>query len=186
MLLVLLLGGGFAFLCCVGTVGAIAIPNFIKFGVRAKQAEVKVNLKAAYQAERAWFEDKSTYSESVEEVGFIPERSNRYLYLLSATGELLLPGALDGGQHGSIGADLRHDRSPDNVALLAGIPADLLAEAGMHGTCPDSCRMTVLAAGNLDNDATVDVWSVSTAARTIDGVPVPAGTPHKHIDDVNE
>src|SRR5687767_8521029 len=99
VLIVLLVVGGLAFVCCFGSVALIAVPNFLKFGVRSKQAEAKVNLKSAYLAERAWFEEKSTYSESVEEVGFMPELSNRYRYFFSATGDMLIPGALDGGQH---------------------------------------------------------------------------------------
>ena len=38
LLIVVLVVGGLAALCCVGSLAAIAVPNFIKFGGRAKQA----------------------------------------------------------------------------------------------------------------------------------------------------
>lgn len=185
VLVVVLVVGGLSLLCCVGGLAAIAVPNFLKFNVRAKQGEVKMNLKAAYTAQKAWFAEKDTYSESVEEVGFLPEPHNRYRYFLAVSGDPLVPGAPDGGFHPGIAADLRVGPSPDNAALLAGIPPPLLAEAGLHGKCPDACHITILAAGNIDGDSTIDVWSVSTKDRSIDGVTVPAGKPHMHTDDTN-
>ncbi len=186
VLLVVLAVGGLSAICCIGTLAAIAVPNFIKFGARAKQAEVRSNLKALFTAERAHFMEHDAYTESFEELNFIPERGNRYRYVLSTSGELLVPGAPDGGQHSSVGADQRNSPAPDNAALFRGIPASLLSELGLKGDCPASCRITAVAVANLDADATVDVWSVSTEARTIDGQLVAAGVPHKHVDDIEE
>ena len=76
--------------------------------------------------------------------------------------------------------------APDNAALYRGIPAALLSELGLKGDCPASCRITAVAVANLYADPTVDVWSVSTEGRTIDGQPVAAGVPHKHVDDIEE
>ena len=169
-------------LCCVGSVGAIAVPNFIKFGARSKQSEVKMNLKGAFTAEKAWFGERDTFSESFEEMGFIPERGNRYMYVASSTGDALVPGAADGGMHSRIEADPKH--SANNAALLAAIPAALLAEAGVHGKCPEACHVVVIGVANLDGDSDVDLWSVSTDARVIDGVSVPAGQPWQHQNDI--
>lgn len=182
VMLVVLAVGAVCGLCCVGTLAAVAVPNFIKFGARSKQAEVKSNLKALYTAEKSYFGEHAAYSESVEEVGYLPSRGLRYRYLLAPRGELLMAGQPDGGQHSSIAADIM---SPDNALLLSRIPPPLLAEVGIKGECP-ACQMTIMAVGNLDNDSTVDVWSVSTADRTIDGEVVRAGTAYKHIDDINE
>lgn len=167
VLIVLGVGGG-AMLCCISTLAAIAIPNFIKFQARSKQSEVKMNLKAAFSAEKAFFGEKDAYSDSASEVGFSPERGNRYLYVVSPESK--------------IDADAR--MSPDNAALLAGIPAALMAETGVHGTCPDECHVTIVGVGNIDNDPDVDLWSISTEARTIDGTPVPAGQPYNHHSDI--
>jgi type IV pilus assembly protein PilA len=136
----------------------------------------------AFTAEKSWFAEKDTYSESVEEMGFMPERGNRYMYVVAPSGDALVPGGPAGGTHTRIEADSKY--SPDNAALLAAIPPALLAETGVHGTCPDACRITVVAVGNLDGDSDVDLWSVSTEARTIDGAPVPAGQPYNHHSDL--
>ncbi len=87
VLIVVLVVGGLFMFCCVGSVAVIAVPNFIKFGARSKQAEAKSNLKGAFTAEKAWFGEKDTYSESLEEIGFAPERGNRYRYILSPSGD---------------------------------------------------------------------------------------------------
>src|ERR1700704_4573427 len=67
----------------IGILAAIAIPNFIKFQARSKQSEAKANLKAMFTAEKAFFQEKDKFSSLVGEVGFSPERNNRYAYFLS-------------------------------------------------------------------------------------------------------
>ena len=167
VLIVLGVGGG-AMLCCVSTLAAIAIPNFIKFQARSKQSEVKMNLKGAFAAEKGFFSEKDAYSESFSEMAFTPEKGNRYMYVASPESKL--------------DADARF--TPDNAALLAAIPPALMSETGVHGTCPGDCHITIVGVGNIDNDPDVDLWSISTEARTIDGTPVPAGQPFNHHSDI--
>ena len=73
---------------------------------------------------------------------------------------------------------------PGPAAYLAAIPPALLADAGVHGTCPADCYVTVIAVGNIDDDADLDVWSISTQARTLGGEAVPAGQPFHHVNDL--
>src|SRR5689334_9300851 len=68
----------------IAFLAALAIPNFIRFQARAKQAEVKGNLRAAFTCERAYYQEHSTYSSCVLKIGFAPERGNRYRYTLNA------------------------------------------------------------------------------------------------------
>lgn len=184
-LLAVLIAGGLSLLCCLGSVAAIAVPNFLRFNRRSTQSEVKVNLKSAYTAERAYFAEKDAFSESVEQIGFLPERGNRYRYYLSARGDMLIPGTSDGGWHSNIGADLKKDLLSGNATLQASVPSAVLAQAGIHGTCPEPCNVTIVAVGNLDTDPTVDVWSISTEDRTIGGEKVSAGMPYCHVSDVD-
>src|SRR5205807_6566543 len=72
----------------IGILAAIAIPNFIKFQARSKQSEAKANLKASFTAMKAYYQEKDKYSDRVQEIGFVPERNNRYAYFLNATGTL--------------------------------------------------------------------------------------------------
>lgn len=46
----------------IGILAAIAIPNFIKFQCRSKQSEAKVNLKALYVAEEAYYSEFDQYA----------------------------------------------------------------------------------------------------------------------------
>src|SRR5258707_14566188 len=70
----------------IGILAAIAIPNFIKFQARSKQSEAKANLKAMFTAEKAYLQEKDKFSTLVREVGFAPERNNRYAYFANGTG----------------------------------------------------------------------------------------------------
>jgi type IV pilus assembly protein PilA len=46
----------------IGILAAIAIPNFIRFQARSKQAEAKTNMKAIFTGERAFYAEKDRYS----------------------------------------------------------------------------------------------------------------------------
>src|SRR5207302_6125224 len=70
----------------IGILAAIAIPNFIKFQARSKQSEAKANLKAIFTAQKAFFQEKDRFSTLTGEVGFEPERNNRYAYFLTSSG----------------------------------------------------------------------------------------------------
>lgn len=176
-------------LCCIiGALAAIAIPSYSRFGAKSKQSEVKVNLKAAYVGEIVAKEDKATFSERIDEIGFMPERGNRYLYLLSTEGvvqDRSGPTMPTGTFSGVAPDSLRHPGA-DVEALERAIPRDLWNELGVTGKCPEACDITIVGAGNLDTDAAIDVWSISTKERTIDGERVPAGMPHCHVDDTKE
>lgn len=167
---------------CVGILAAIAIPNFIKFQAKSKQAEARMNLKAAYAAERAYFGMNEKYSEDIGEVGFSPEPGNRYLYAFSTEGQLRKAGELT-NTHTGVLADTTRFPTIDNEALEKGVPQAVWDETGVTGECPKDCGITIVASGNIDGDADVDVWSISTKDRVIDGRTVPAGTPFNHVDD---
>ena len=62
----------------IGILAAIAIPNFIKFQAKSKQSEPKANLRGLWLAQKAYFADRDSFASSVSDVGFIPERGNRY------------------------------------------------------------------------------------------------------------
>src|SRR5262249_13590159 len=68
----------------IGILAAIAIPTFSRFQERSKQGEAKANLKSMFTAERSFYQEKDRYSPLVDEIGFSPERANRYVYRLSS------------------------------------------------------------------------------------------------------
>ncbi len=84
----------------IGILAAIAIPNFIRFQARSKQAEAKNSLKAIFTGQKSRFAEKDRYSAQTGEIGFAPERGNRYLYDLGpvpAVGAAGAPGACAAG-----------------------------------------------------------------------------------------
>src|SRR3954463_10954779 len=70
----------------IGILAAIAIPNFVKFQARSKHSEAKANLKAAFTAEKAYAAEKDKFSTLTGEIGFAPERNNRYTYWVGTGG----------------------------------------------------------------------------------------------------
>src|SRR5256885_15029713 len=72
----------------IGILAAIAIPNFVKFQARSKQSEAKANLKAMFTAQKAFSAEKDRFSTLTGEIGFSPERNNRYAYFTGVGGTL--------------------------------------------------------------------------------------------------
>lgn len=148
--------------CCGvgGILSAIAIPNFIKYQARAKQSECKLNLKQLYLAQQAQRAEKGEYTESFEDLSFQPERS-RYAYVMGRS--VLKPSLPQAVKEG----------------LLEQTPADIRQALGAEGK-----RFTAACVGNIDNDPDIDVWTISSEDRVIDGERVPAGVPHNDVSDL--
>jgi type IV pilus assembly protein PilA len=171
----------------IGILAAIAIPNFIKFQARSKQSEAKANLKAMFTAEKAFFQEKDRFSSFVGEVGFAPERNNRYAYYLDPSNV----------------ADNRSGASAVTSTLATAIEADLFksyanagavpAGTGCGGSLGGAGTGTFLgqAQGNIDTDTTFDVWSISTDGRTggascdQGAANIASGEPANDVNDVN-
>jgi len=64
----------------IGILAAIAIPNFMKFQNRAKTAEAKTNLKAAYVAAKSVGAENSTTGYACGWCGWAPEQKFKYNY----------------------------------------------------------------------------------------------------------
>jgi type IV pilus assembly protein PilA len=184
----------------IGILAAIAIPNFIRFQARSKQGEAKANLKAMFTAERSFFQEKDRYSQYQNEVGFSPERGNRYAYRLEKT--TCASGAEDrsaatttpGQNDTCVQVDVLKYTSesgnplPTFTAAKGGMPN---ADPGVYGTCP-SCNFMGTATGNIDNDAAYDSWFISSETKA--GISsacgnndssAPGGSPYNTYNDVN-
>jgi type IV pilus assembly protein PilA len=74
----------------VGLLAALAVPNYVKFQCRAKQSEVKNNLKAIFTAEQTFRSEFDSYklvpaigatASGTNEIGFSPKGGRiRYTY----------------------------------------------------------------------------------------------------------
>jgi type IV pilus assembly protein PilA len=168
----------------IGILAAVAIPNFIRFQARSKQSEAKSNLKAMFGAEKAFFQEKDRYSSVVVEVGFSPERNNRYAYFLD-------PSALKDDRTGTVSSTATTATSIE-VDVFKGYQdpgAQTLTCGGTLGLSNGVKSFTGQAAGNIDTDATLDVWSISTDGR-VGGASCDQGTSNiasgEPANDVND
>ncbi len=185
----------------IGILAAIAIPNFVKFQARSKQSEAKANLKAMFTAQKAYSAEKDKFSELTGEIGFSPERNNRYAYFNGAAAGTME--ARDTVNVVPAATDTKISYDVFKYGTTA--PFDATINTAQASTCgfsaagvdltttPGTPIWTGYAQGQIDNDATFDLWSISTASRTAAAAPCasanannPSGEPIVDINDVNQ
>ncbi len=158
----------------VGILSSVAIPQFLGFRGRARQSEVKVNLRSWYMSETVLYTEKGHFAEEIVEHGYAPTDGNRYAYLFSAscayevrTTPLVVPSNAN-----CVSVDLRRfPTSPIAHAAAAFSPTFTGAgpdpgTPGFAGPCPN-CNIGAMATANLDNELTgIDTWYISTKMGT--------------------
>ena len=128
----------------IGILAAIAIPNFLKFQAKSKQSEAKTNLKAIYTAQTGYYGEFSTYN-TFDRVNWSPVGDARYSYGL---GDISGVRVASGGYPG-----------PGTVVLIAGSSGG--AWSGGSALIASDNNFIAGAWGNVDNDLTLDAWSVT-------------------------
>ena len=203
----------------IGILAALAIPNFIRFQARSKQSEVKANLKSMFTAERSYYQEHDTYSCNIRVIGFNPERGNRYHYTLNTTPRVdevcntaetrITAAGVTAGTDGDVLAD---EFKYGNAAVAAtnaaaGAPvyapvsplgSGIQIAASLVGVTPNTADPTGsfggAAQGNIDSDANLDLWYVSSVSSITAGVcpalagidqNAPGGEPKNTYNDVN-
>lgn len=204
----------------IGLLAALAIPNYIRFQARAKQAEVKGNLKAAFTCERAYYQEHSTYTSCTMKIGFAPERGNRYRYTLNSTvrgdenctttesratgsgtslptdGDILADAFKYGTGPGITAANAAKPAPTYTPAVPAG--TTLIVQNDLVGVVPNVADAAgtfgIGAQGDIDNDAQLDLWYLSSVSSTTAGIcptlvgtdgQVAGGEPKNTYNDVN-
>lgn len=144
----------------IGLLAAIAIPAFARFQAKAKKSEARVNLRAWVVAEEALYMEKERYSSFVQEIGFAPERGNRFAYVTGQTTALVSrdTAASDASCRTCEGYTVDTFRFRDAVPVP---PASFAMPLGVVDTCP-RCTAQASARGNVDNDGDVDEWIAVT------------------------
>ena len=111
---------------------ALATPAFMRIMEPTKQSEANFNLKQVYKSQIAFYAKHHIYASLFKELEWKPEGMNRYSYFLP--GEEI-PATAPG-------------RGPFSM------PENFQAGASQTG-------FTAVAVGNVDNDATLDVWTIN-------------------------
>nr|AFX67104.1 pilin [Myxococcus sp. 003B01] len=186
----------------IGILAAIAIPNFIKFRARSKQSEAKTNLKALYTAQKSFSSEKDRYSNFANEIGFSPERGNRYGYIISVgAGEAEVRNAAAVPAAGDGISSISYDafRFGGTAAAPTFAVANYTAAGGgtWNGTtfgvqeeCPN-CNFLAGASGNADNEPGLDNWEIAgfegegALSPCSEDTAVSSGTPYNDRNDVS-
>ena len=166
----------------IGILSAIAIPNFMRFQARSKQSEAKTNLKAVFTGQKARFGERDAFSVALGDIGFSPERGNRYSYDLGAVGagacgsmQIRTANTVTQANDCGVAADVyRYTTGINNALTLTGRTASLTWTTAVVGNavlapdtigvstgCPQ-CEFAARAVGNIDNDQGADEFYVSS------------------------
>ena len=142
----------------IGILASIAIPNFVQFQQRAKQAEPKANLKSIYTSELSYFHEKDAYSAYINEIGFAPERNNRYAYRTQAGG------TIEARSAATLASSTSYVGIAADTFKFTLIPADPPFVGSARVTAPSvgTTSFAVVAVSDLDNGGTADSWYVSS------------------------
>jgi type IV pilus assembly protein PilA len=161
----------------IGVLAAVAIPNFVRFQARARQAEATSNLKALYTGLRTMSEPPN----QIRVPGFAPERGNRYSYHLADP--CLSPEERNGEtvvrkpQDDCVEADSYRypttrlytvERALSATWSPKAIANDLKLAPGIFGSNL-SWDFLVYAAGDVDNnqDDRADTWLMSSSDGSV-------------------
>lgn len=147
----------------IGILAAIAIPNFLKFQAKSRQSEAKSNLSGIATSEIAYFAEVQSWGVSSGNngdfgmIGWAPQGSTRYAYLLGTGGTTSTPNTV------GLGTVIIED---SNGTCGAGTAGNCDAEATCAGYTPGvsnaaaTSGFTANAMGNIDSDSTSDCWWV--------------------------
>jgi type IV pilus assembly protein PilA len=122
---------------------AVAIPNYRKPQIHYKNSEAKANLGAIYAAQLYYFSNTNTYAggpDTFKLIQWEPSGQNRYVYYCQG---VMIPNKLS----------MHIDYVPSPEGRW---PVDLKPQSSKTG-------FTCMAVGNIDNDETLDVWSINDA-----------------------
>lgn len=133
----------------VGIIAAIAIPNYYRFMVKARQTEVRNHLGGAFLFEVAFYGDNNRYS-GFSEIGYASSPSGgseiRYTYRSQLTDQNGMPGAIE--------------QSP---TMFGPVPP----ENSTVAAASSATGFTITGVGNLDNDPTWDQWHINDLKQNL-------------------
>ena len=129
----------------IGILAAIAIPNFLSYQAKARQAEVKTNLGGTYVSETAFYGERGGFG-NFSQIGYtLGSVSNGTCNVCRYTYRVAAPVSTIGGTAENI--------TGSTLPNTEGTPA----------ATTTASAFTISGAGNIDTDTAVDQWHVTDA-----------------------
>jgi type IV pilus assembly protein PilA len=183
----------------IGLLAALAIPNFMKFQAKARQSEVKSNLKTVFTAQKAYYADQQTYDDVFNVFGFEPEMNNRYAYFADSVGDNSGEVRTSAGvTHNSVASSVCPASAPGDKAISvdeqkwtnnldpayaapaikgtqantgSAVPAVTAVGVSPAGGCctGGQCEFASGAVANVDSDTTLDEWFIGSQSSVAGG-----------------
>lgn len=138
----------------IGVLVAIAAPNFIRYKAKACQAEVRTNLGAIYKAQQTVNSEHGYFSDDLATIGWAPEGYPKYIYGHTSD---VSPAASGRNDTAELKAAVGGRYGTSKMVDAFGVP---LTDANLPDATVSSGAFTVGAAGNVDSDATLDLWTL--------------------------
>ncbi|MBM4133194.1 MAG: prepilin-type N-terminal cleavage/methylation domain-containing protein [Nitrospira sp.] len=129
----------------LGLLAGLAIPTYMRYQAKARQAEAATNLGAIFVTETAFFGEAARYSNFTEAGFSLAAASNRFTYRAEQTTSAGLATGAVQVISAAIGPV-----TPDNTIVPA--------RSNLQ-------QFTATATANLDEDATIDQWHVDDVKR---------------------
>lgn len=142
----------------IGILATLAIPRFLVYRMRAQQAEVKANLEALKIAEVTYYSENHGYTDDLSALAWRPEGRPKYLYGFSSDAG---SAKNDTAKLAASGTNVGY--STVNMTLFSGVP--LTAAQFPSGCDVTASGFQAAAVANIDEDPTVDQWTIDTQAR---------------------
>lgn len=157
----------------IGILATVAIPNYQRFQVKARQSEARASLGALFVAEKSFFAEWNTYYGDFRDIGFSPEGRMRYAVGFSNSGTAPASPFV-GSTSGGLAAGLASDSTIPAAAPGASFPVAVVfattgvavADCGIS-MVPNATQFTATAhasgisGGNSLGSINDDYWTIN-------------------------
>lgn len=152
----------------IGILATIAIPNFNRFQVKARQSEAKSLLGGLYIAEKSFFAEWNSYYGDFRDVGFTPEGRMRYAVGFAAVGAAIpapfVPSTVGGAASTAFNSTIAWAVAA-GATVASAYAASTVAVAGCGAAGANTTNAAFVATANATaaalGSANADKWTIS-------------------------
>jgi type IV pilus assembly protein PilA len=149
----------------IGILAAIAIPNYQRFQLKAKQSEAKAGLSGVYTTEKAFQAEYSAYSTRFNQMGYSPDGRLNYNVGFGADFNNVPAGAPAGTNNCLNACPAQGQPVAANCAGLSNVAWSCLAPALGAAVIPAGAVATattfIAQASGRINGTTDDIWQIT-------------------------